>query len=225
MFYYKIFSNAKFGEIRVRPGSVPLFCLVDLCRAMGFYNPNSVKKTLKASDVVMLRCETTGTQRAKRNMNFVTEKAVTWLINKESNRDLTSFREWMNTEVIPQSKTVDQPEHLVEKDEVMAVIEATAIRIEKLTKRLEELERKFKKQPAQQTTIATDETPRTTVAEFVVENNLPVERKEYSYWSVVARSICRIRGIKESVTNVNGIVVKTYPVEVLVEVFKGYGCA
>lgn len=157
-------------------------------------------------------------------MNFVTEKAVTWLINKESNRDLTAFREWMNTEVIPQSKTVDQPEHLVEKDEVMAVIEATAIRIEKLTKRLEELERKFKKQPAPQVTIVADPSM-STVAEFVAAHKLPVRRKEYSYWSVVARSICRIRGIKESVTNVNGIVVKTYPVEVLVEVFKDYGCA
>ena len=222
---YKIFSNAQFGEIRVRTGSVPLFCLVDLCRAMGFYNPSSVKKLFKAGDVIQLRCETSGAQRAKRNMNFVTEKAMTWLINKESNRDLTAFREWMNTEVIPQSRTEEKHERLVEPDEVMAVMEATAIRIEKLTKRLDKLEQMYKKQPVPQPTIATDETPRTTVAEFVVENNLPVERKEYSYYSVVARSICRIRGIKESTTLVNGVVKNVYPVDVLLKVFEEYGCA
>ena len=144
---YKIFSNAQFGEIRVRTGSVPLFCLVDLCRAMGFYNPSSVKKTFKASDVVMLRCETTGTQRAKRNMNFVTENAVTQLINKESNRDLTAFREWMNNEVLPQSKTEEKPARLVENDEVMAVMEGTAIQIDRLTKRIAKLEQRFNVQP------------------------------------------------------------------------------
>lgn len=223
MLNYKIFSNAQFGEIRVRTGSVPLFCLVDLCRAMGFYNPSSVKKLFKASDVVMLRCKTSGTQRAKRNMNFVTEKAVTWLINKESNRDLTSFREWMNTEVIPQSKTEEKGEQLAEPDDVMAIIEATAIRLEKLTKRLDILEKMYKKHSAPLPTIVADETPRTTVAEFVVENKLPVERKEYSYFSVVARSVCRIKGIDDSVEVRNGTIVKTYPVDVLVQVFKDYG--
>ena len=157
-------------------------------------------------------------------MNFVTEKAVTWLINKESNRDLTAFREWMNTEVIPQSKTVDQPEHLVEKDEVMAVIEATAIRIEKLTKKLNELEKKFKLQPVQ-TTVVVETCPKSTVAAFVESHKLPVDRKEYSYYSVVARSICRIRGIKESTTLVNGVVKNAYPVDVLLKVFEEYGCA
>lgn len=158
-------------------------------------------------------------------MNFVTEKAVTWLINKESNRDLTAFREWMNTEVIPKSRVEEEPERLVEPDEVMAVMEATAIRIEKLTKKLNELEKKFKSQPVQQTTVVVETCPKSTVAAFVESHKLPVDRKEYSYYSVVARSICRIRGIKESKTLVNGVVKNAYPVDVLLKVFEEYGCA
>lgn len=225
MLNYKIFSNAQFGKIRVRTGSVPLFCLVDLCRAMGFYNPSSVKKTFKTGEVIQLRCETSGAQRAKRNMNFVTEKAVTWLINKESNRDLTAFREWMNTEVIPESRTEEQPERLVEPDEVMAVMEATAIRIEKLTKRLDKLEQIYKKHPTPQVTIVAESCPTSTVAEFVASRKLPVDRKEYSYFSVVARSICKIRGLEYTTAVVKGNVLNVYPVNVLVEVFKEYGCS
>ena len=184
---YKIFSNAQFGEIRVRTGSVPLFCLVDLCRAMGFYNPSSVKKSFKTSDVVMLRCETAGTQRAKRNMNFVTENAVAQLINKESNRDLTAFREWMSNEVLPQSKTEETPARLVERDEVMAVMEGTAIQIDRLTKRIAKLEQRLNVQPAQQVTIVNMNPQTSTIADYVAAHHIPIGRKEHSYYSVVAR--------------------------------------
>lgn len=222
---YKIFSNAQFGEIRVRPGSVPLFCLVDLCRAMGFYNPSSVKKSFKTSDVVMLRCETAGTQRAKRNMNFVTENAVAQLINKESNRDLTAFREWMSNEVLPQSKTEETPARLVERDEVMAVMEGTAIQIDRLTKRIAKLEQRLNVQPAQQVTIVNMNPQTSTIADYVAAHHIPIGRKEHSYYSVVARSICRIRGIDVGVVVVNNKTVNAYPVDVLVEVFKDFNPA
>ena len=221
---YKIFSNAQFGEIRVRAGSVPLFCLVDLCRAMGFYNPSSVKKSFKTGDVVMLRCEIAGTQRAKRNMNFVTETAVAQLINKESNRDLTAFREWMNTEVIPQSRTAEEPVSMIERDDVMAVIEGTAIQIDKLTKRIAKLEQRFNVQPTQRVVVSSN--PQTsTIADYVETNHIPIGRKEHSYYSVVARSVCRIRGIDVDVVVVNNKTVNAYPVDVLVEVFKDFNPA
>lgn len=222
---YKIFSNAQFGEIRVRTGSVPLFCLVDLCRAMGFYNPSSVKKSFKAGDVVMLRCETSGTQRAQRNMNFVTENAVTQLISKESNKDLTAFREWMNTEVIPQSRTSEQPARLVERDEVLSVMEATAIQIDRLAKRLAKLEQRLNVQPAQQVAIVNMNPQTSTIADYVAAHHIPIGRKEHSYYSVVARSVCRIRGIDVGVVVVNNKTVNAYPVDVLVEVFKDFNPA
>lgn len=173
----------------------------------------------------MLRCETAGTQRAKRNMNFVTENAVAQLINKESNRDLTAFREWMSNEVLPQSKTEETPARLVERDEVMAVMEGTAIQIDRLTKRIAKLEQRLNVQPAQQVTIVNMNPQTSTIADYVAAHHIPIGRKEHSYYSVVARSICRIRGIDVGVVVVNNKTVNAYPVDVLVEVFKDFNPA
>ena len=44
-----IFKNERFGEVRTatNESGEPLFCLADVCKAVGLTNPSSVKRDLK----------------------------------------------------------------------------------------------------------------------------------------------------------------------------------
>ena len=51
----QIFNNEKFGEVRVvvNGQNEPMFCLVDVCNALGIKNSRDVKTRLDEDDVVL----------------------------------------------------------------------------------------------------------------------------------------------------------------------------
>lgn len=58
----QIFRNEKFGEVRVvmNEANEPLFCLADLCAALGISNHRNVKSRLDEEDVRLMDTPTNG---------------------------------------------------------------------------------------------------------------------------------------------------------------------
>lgn len=102
----KIFSNERFGEVRVAgTAEEPLFCLADLCKAVELTNPSMVKKRLDPDDVQLLDLHTLnlaeGTIYGNTKTTFVTESGFYDVILKSDSKKVKPFRKWVTSEVLP----------------------------------------------------------------------------------------------------------------------------
>jgi len=77
----QIFNSPQFGEVRTATGASgePLFCLVDVCKALGLKQPSRVKSTLKADGVTTIKGVSKTTNQygvsteQEVELNFITE--------------------------------------------------------------------------------------------------------------------------------------------------------
>lgn len=96
----QVFDSPQFGAIRTiaREGS-PLFCLVDICKALDLGNPSQVKTRLGdgvISNEVIL--DSLGRQQ---EANFVTEDGLYDCIFDSRKPEAKAFRKWVTSEVLP----------------------------------------------------------------------------------------------------------------------------
>lgn len=96
----KIFENANFGEIRVAGTSEnPLFCLADVCKAIGIANARDVRNRLDEDDVVLT--DTIDSMGRTQQANFVTEAGLYDVIIRSDSEKAKPFRKWVTSEVLP----------------------------------------------------------------------------------------------------------------------------
>lgn len=100
----QIFNSEQFGTIRTAgTAEKPLFCLVDLCKALDLTNPSSVRKRLDKEDVQLIDLHalnyTEGIGNSK--TNFVTESGFYDVILQSSSTKVKPFRKWITSEVLP----------------------------------------------------------------------------------------------------------------------------
>lgn len=97
----KIFENAQFGQIRtaVTEKGEPLFCLVDLCKAIEISNSRNVAARLDEDTVQTL--DTTDTMGRMKQMVFVSEAGMYEVILRSNSEKAKSFRKWVCGEVLP----------------------------------------------------------------------------------------------------------------------------
>lgn len=100
----QIFNSDQFGTIRTAgTAEKPLFCLVDLCKALELTNPSSVRKRLDKEDVQLIDLHalnyTEGIGNSK--TNFVTESGFYDVILQSSSTKVKPFRKWVTSEVLP----------------------------------------------------------------------------------------------------------------------------
>lgn len=97
----KIFSNPQFGEIRTLADEVnePLFCLADLCAALGISNHRNVKARLDEDDVRLM--DTTDNLGRTQQVIFVTESGMYDVILRSDAEKAKPFRKWVTSEVLP----------------------------------------------------------------------------------------------------------------------------
>lgn len=137
----QIFSNPQFGEIRTLADEAnePLFCLADLCAALGISNHRNVKARLDEEDVRLMDAPTNG---GLQQTTFVTESGMYDVILRSDAEKAKPFRKWLTSDVIPSirktggyivAKADDTPEMIMAR----AVIVAQAT-IEKQNKQLAE---------------------------------------------------------------------------------------
>lgn len=97
----QVFSNSQFGEIRTitSENREPLFCLNDLCKALGIKNSRDVKSRLDADDVVL--ADATDNLGRRQQTTFVTESGMYDVILRSDAPTAKPFRKWVTSEVLP----------------------------------------------------------------------------------------------------------------------------
>lgn len=96
----KIFKNEQFGEIRTAgTAENPLFCLADLCKALGIANARNVKSRLDKDDVHQM--DTIDKLGRTQNVTYVTEDGMYDVIMRSDSPATRPFRKWVTHEVLP----------------------------------------------------------------------------------------------------------------------------
>lgn len=93
----QIFNNEEFGIIRtITKDNEPMFCLMDICKALGMKNPTMVASRLEDDEVTKFDL---GSKRGE--TNFVTESGLYAVILRSDKPNAKKFRKWVTGEVLP----------------------------------------------------------------------------------------------------------------------------
>ena len=94
----QIFSNEEFGEVRTAViNDEPMFCLIDICKALEIKNATDVAKRLDEDELTRLNL---GSRAGEKN--FITESGVYAVILRSDKPNAKKFRKWVTAEVLPQ---------------------------------------------------------------------------------------------------------------------------
>lgn len=105
----QVFNSPDFGEIRttLSPSNEPLFCLVDVCKALSLKQPSRVKSTLRPDGVTTIKgVSITVNQYGKQTeqsvmLNFITEPNLYKCIFQSRKKEAEQFQDWVCAEVLP----------------------------------------------------------------------------------------------------------------------------
>lgn len=93
----QIFENSEFGEIRtVTVNEEPMFCLIDICKALEIKNATDVAKRLDEDELTRLNL---GSRAGE--TNFITESGLYAVILRSDKPNAKKFRKWVTSEVLP----------------------------------------------------------------------------------------------------------------------------
>lgn len=145
----QIFNNPQFGEIRAtsNENNEPLFCLADLCAALGISNHRNVKARLDEDDVRLM--DTTDNLGRTQQTIFVTESGMYDVILRSDSEKAKPFRKWVTSEVLPSirktggyiaAKVDDTPEMIMARAILVAqdTIKKQSLRIEEQKRKIAE---------------------------------------------------------------------------------------
>ena len=92
----EVFENPIFGQIRMAMvDDEPMFCLIDVCRALGMSNPTMVAQRLDEDERTKLDLGRAG------ETNFITESGLYAVILRSDKPNAKKFRKWVTSEVLP----------------------------------------------------------------------------------------------------------------------------
>ncbi|KAA6347189.1 hypothetical protein EZS27_005358 [termite gut metagenome] len=99
----RIFQSSEFGEIRTAIGDngESLFCLVDLCNALGIKNTTQVAQRLDDDERPMLNIGRENQYVGNTLTTFVTESGMYAVILRSNKPEARRFRKWVTSEVLP----------------------------------------------------------------------------------------------------------------------------
>jgi prophage antirepressor-like protein len=93
----EVFENPIFGQIRMTMvDDEPMFCLIDVCRALEIKNATDVAKRLDEDELTRLNLG----GRAGES-NFITESGLYAVIVRSDKPNAKKFRKWVTSEVLP----------------------------------------------------------------------------------------------------------------------------
>lgn len=135
----QIFNNEEFGEVRtVLVDNEPMFCLVDICRALDISNPSKVAQRLDEDERTKLELGRQG------ETNFITESGLYAVILRSDKPNAKKFRKWVTSEVLPtirKTGSYNKPMSTAEKIKLLAQgNEELNERVEKVEDKLDSLE-------------------------------------------------------------------------------------
>lgn len=93
----QIFKNEEFGEVRtITKDDEPMFCLIDICKALEIRNATDVAKRLDEDELTRLNL---GSRAGE--TNFITESGLYAVILRSDKPNAKKFRKWVTSEVLP----------------------------------------------------------------------------------------------------------------------------
>lgn len=135
----KIFNSEEFGEIRTAlVNDEPMFCLIDICKALEMSNPTMVAQRLDDDERTKLDLGRQG------ETNFITESGLYAVILRSDKPNAKKFRKWVTSEVLPtirKTGSYNKPMSTAEKIKLLAQgNEELNERVEKVEDKLDSLE-------------------------------------------------------------------------------------
>ena len=136
----KIFNSEEFGEIRTAlVNAEPMFCLIDICKALEIKNATDVAKRLDEDELTRLNL---GSRAGE--TNFITESGLYAVILRSDKPNAKKFRKWVTSEVLPTIRKTggyNKPMSTAEKIKLLAQgNEELNERVEKVEDKLDSLE-------------------------------------------------------------------------------------
>lgn len=131
----QIFSNSEFGEIRtITKDDEPMFCLIDICKALEISNPTMVAQRLDDDERTKLDLGRQG------ETNFITESGLYAVILRSDKPNAKKFRKWVTSEVLPSiRKTGSYSKPLTTSEQIRLLAQGNT----ELTERVDKVEDKI----------------------------------------------------------------------------------
>nr|WP_308497556.1 ORF6C domain-containing protein [uncultured Agathobacter sp.] len=136
----QIFNNEESGEVRTAVvNDKPMFCLIDICKALEIKNATDVAKRLDDDELTRLNL---GSRAGE--TNFITESGLYAVILRSDKPNAKKFRKWVTSEVLPtirKTGSYNKPMSTAEKIKLLAQgNEELNERVEKVEDKLDSLE-------------------------------------------------------------------------------------
>ena len=114
-----IFNNEEFGEVRTAlVNEEPMFCLIDICKALEIKNATDVAKRLDEDELTRLNL---GSRAGE--TNFITESGLYAVFLRSDKPNAKKFRKWVTSEVLPSIRktgSYNKPMTTAEKIQLLA---------------------------------------------------------------------------------------------------------
>ena len=139
---YQIFNNEEFGEVRTAVvNNEPMFCLSDVCKALGLSQPSKVKERLNPKGVNTIPTPTNG---GEQNLLYINESNFYKAVFQSRKESAERFTEWVTSEVLPSIRktgSYGKPMTTAEKIQLLAQgNEELSGRVEKVEDKIDSLE-------------------------------------------------------------------------------------
>ena len=187
----KIFGNPTFGDIRiaVNEKGEPLFCLLDVCKALELANPSQVKARLDSGDLISVEVTTKGKNQhgeftRTTSMTYIGEANLYRCIFQSKKEEAKAFQNWVFGEVLPQIRKTGGYIPVAKEDDEKTVL-AKALGIMKRT--LEEKNRLIEEQRpmaelGKQVSGSDENIMVGEMAKILYENGIEIGRKRLFKW-------------------------------------------
>lgn len=94
-----VYSNTEFGDVRtIEVDGEPMFCLTDICKALGLSQPSKVKERLNEKGVNTIPTLTAG---GSQNLLYINDSNLYKTIFQSRKESAERFTEWVTSEVLP----------------------------------------------------------------------------------------------------------------------------
>lgn len=179
----QIFKNSEFGEIRtVTVNDEPMFCLTDICKALGITHITDVKKRLKKDGVGT--AEVIDSIGRTQYATFISESNLYKTIFQSRKENAERFTDWVTSEVLPSIRKnggyIAGQENMTD-DELMA--KALMVAQNKIAERDKQIERMKPKEifadavSASETSILVGD-----LAKLISQNGYKIGQKRLFEW-------------------------------------------
>lgn len=137
-----VFKNEEFGEIRtVIIENEPMFCLSDVCKALGLTQPSKVKERLNEKGVSSIPTLTAG---GEQKLLYINESNLYKTIFQSRKESAERFTEWVTYEVLPSIRKTGGYNRPLTLEEQLQIVARGTLEVKEEIKRLDSEFQDFK---------------------------------------------------------------------------------